>query len=87
MELDGYSRNLGLAFEYQGFQHYEPSFMYSPEEFAWQQQKDREKRVLCEIHKVILIEVPWMVRNLPEFVEDWTTTYEKARQESVLALP
>jgi hypothetical protein len=70
MELDGYNQDLGVAFEYQGFQHYQKCYLHSTEEeFEWQQQKDREKRDLCRKHNVKLIEVPWHTNNLQEFAK------------------
>jgi len=68
MELDGYSEKLGIAFEYQGFQHYQPGFYQNDEQFAWQQQRDKEKRALCAAQGVWLIEVPWVTKDLEEFV-------------------
>ena len=79
MELDGYSELLGVAFEYQGIQHYKREFLHAAtkkrplpteEEFAWQQQKDQEKRELCKANGVTLIEVPWYTKNLTEFVSE-----------------
>ncbi len=79
MELDGYSESLRLAFEYQGIQHYIREFLHSPtngrrlpteEEFAWQQQRDQEKRDLCLAHSVTLIEVPWYTKSLKSFIRE-----------------
>jgi hypothetical protein len=78
MELDGYSEALRLAFEYQGFQHYEQSYLHSPEEFAWQQQKDQEKRKLCKANGVTLIEVPWGTKDIREFVKRVATLKDVA---------
>jgi len=65
MELDGYSKELELAFEYQGIQHYEYCHMHrNLAEFEWQQQRDREKVVLCEQKGVRLIQVPWTTKDL-----------------------
>jgi hypothetical protein len=60
MELDGYAPSLGLAFEYQGHQHYQlvPFFHTNPEKFRQRQQDDKRKRQLCREHSVTLLEVP-----------------------------
>lgn len=69
MELDGYSQTLAIAFEYQGFQHYSLGFLHrTPEDFAWQQQRDQEKRDLCKANGVTLIEVPWHVKDKADFI-------------------
>jgi len=63
MELDGYSKDLGLAFEYHGKQHYSTVSLFTPDEKALAQRKedDKLKRTLCEKHNVVLIEVPYTV--------------------------
>jgi len=70
MELDGYSESLGLAFEYQGIQHYElcPWLHKTQQAFEAQKQRDQEKRELCKAHGVTLIEVPWYTKDLSSFV-------------------
>jgi hypothetical protein len=71
MELDGYSEELKLAFEYQGYQHYSKAhFHRTSEDFAWQQQRDQEKRDLCRAHGVILIEVPWDTKDKATFIRE-----------------
>jgi len=79
MELDGYSNSLAIAFEYQGFQHYEQCYWHSgPEDFAWQQQKDQEKRLLCKANGVTLIEVPWHTKDITAFIRGQTLGLAKA---------
>ena len=77
MELDGYCEKLSIAFEYQGEQHYNRFYLHkasrkhavrTKEEFAWSQQKDQEKRELCESHGVILVEIPWYTKKLKEAI-------------------
>lgn len=60
MELDGYCESLQLAFEHQGLQHYKKSRMFhrSDKDFKERQQDDFEKRKLCELHGITLIEIP-----------------------------
>jgi hypothetical protein len=45
MELDIYMENLKLAFEYQGWQHYEHSFQSGDPNVL--QERDKEKIVAC----------------------------------------
>ena len=46
MEFDVYIDLLGIAFEYQGEQHYRPIYWFSSN-FAAQQNRDEEKRRAC----------------------------------------
>lgn len=62
MELDGYCRRLGIAFEYQGQQHYKPNTYFSPKRsFAAQLRNDREKVRICKLKGIILIDVPYYI--------------------------
>lgn len=62
MELDGYAEQLGLAFEYQGVQHYKPiPFLEANgHRFRQRQQDDRRKRQLCQQNGVTLLEIPFI---------------------------
>lgn len=66
LELDGYSKKMGLAFEYQGQQHYghEPLF-HRTNSFERQEKRDEEKRLLVKISsiKIQLIEIPFFRDN------------------------
>lgn len=71
MELDGYCKKLGLAFEYHGVQHYEEKeFFHRKSSFAMRLQDDNTKRSLCKANGVTLIEVPYNIRpeELQEFI-------------------
>lgn len=74
MELDGFSEKLGIAFEYQGEQHFHQSrhFHRSEQEFRKQLDNDKEKRELCFRNGVKLIEVPYYVHmdQIAAFVFD-----------------
>ena len=50
LELDGYNHKLRLAFEYNGYQHYDyPNvFHKTREEFYKQRERDRLKAELCK---------------------------------------
>ena len=59
MELDGYCKELRLAFEHQGEQHYRASFFdQSKEDFSQRQIDDRHKVLLCRERKIRLIRIP-----------------------------
>ena len=64
LELDGWCPELNLAFEYNGIQHYKftPKFHKSITDFENQIQRDREKRYLCNINKIKLIEIPYNIK-------------------------
>ena len=65
MELDGYALPLGLAFEYQGYQHYQlvPYLHSTLERFKQRQKDDERKRQLCLQHGVTLLEIPYHVSH------------------------
>ncbi len=60
LELDGYDDDLGLAFEYNGAQHYKlvPHWHKGLAGLDAQQQRDRKKSVKCIAHGVELFVVP-----------------------------
>jgi len=63
MELDGYNKKLGLAFEYHGVQHFEEKkFFHRKSSLSLRQQDDNTKRVLCNAHGVCLIEVSYDIQ-------------------------
>jgi len=66
LELDRYYPNLGVAFEYQGEQHFKPVQWTSDisdgeAEIAFKRQKERDgvKRKLCKKNGIILIEISY----------------------------
>ena len=62
LELDYYCKELKLAFEYNGIQHYEynPHFHKNNiENFYKQQEKDKFKKERCEEEGVYLIIIPY----------------------------
>jgi len=63
LELDCYLPNIGLAFEYNGKQHYEfpNSFHRTQIEFKNQVYRDNLKRELCDKNGIVLICVPYHV--------------------------
>lgn len=83
MELDGYCEKLGLAFEYQGEQHYGPHRMFQRTRgFKRQFEDDALKRKLCRLHKVILIGIPYTIPN-----DDKLQYIKKACERAGVRLP
>ena len=61
LELDGYCEKLGIAFEFQGQQHYQRiDFFHTSRSLEETQNIDQLKKKLCKEHGVTLIEVPSM---------------------------
>jgi hypothetical protein len=78
LELDGFNKNIitplgkGLAFEYNGEQHYSfpNAFHQNIEEYEAQVFRDKLKKKLCRQHGIMLIEIPYTIRQqeLKEFI-------------------
>jgi hypothetical protein len=72
MELDGYCSELGIAFEYNGRQHYSNAkfFHRSDASLSQRMRDDEVKAQLCSDHKVRLITIPFTVgiNEISEFV-------------------
>lgn len=66
LELDGFSQELGIAFEHHGVHHYKIE-RYSPtkQDLARRKKVDAAKSKLCKSNNVILIIVPEVPRLLP----------------------
>lgn len=73
LRLDGYSAEIGLAFEYHGKQHYEyvEFFHRNRRNLKRQQENDESKRTLCYQNNILLLEIPYWVGTdeLPEWIE------------------
>ena len=70
LELDGYCKQLKLAFEYDGIQHhvYPNPFHKSKEEFNRQRKRDEMKDRKCKIHGTTLIRIKYDVRDLEDYI-------------------
>ncbi|SEA34429.1 hypothetical protein SAMN05660420_01805 [Desulfuromusa kysingii] len=65
LHLDGYNKELGLAFECQGSQHYQKNnrFHKSREDLYAQMERDALKAVRCQTNLVMLVTVPYSVTD------------------------
>jgi hypothetical protein len=65
LELDCYNHDLRLGVEYHGKQHYEyvPYFHKNKEAFYNQKYRDELKKRMCKDNGIILIEVPYTVKE------------------------
>lgn len=72
LELDGYNAELGIAFEYNGLQHYSyPNHFHKTEdEFYAQKRRDIFKHEKCDANNVYLITIPYHVKNLRDFIHE-----------------
>ena len=72
MELDGFNEGLGLAFEYQGEQHYHYRSLFheSVRDLEQRMADDQLKRELCEQNGITLIEIPYTVKykDIPDYI-------------------
>jgi len=67
LELDGYCKELNLAFEYDGEQHFDKNHMWYSEEGVL---RDRLKDELCNKKGVTLIRIPYTEKeNLNEYIK------------------
>ena len=71
LELDGYNEEFGIAFEYDGAQHYKyvQYWHKTPKGFFIQRKRDLEKFFLCKINGVKLIKIPYY-NDDSEFIKD-----------------
>lgn len=72
LELDGYNEELGIAFEFNGKQHYQwPNHTGQTEaEFIQQKRRDIFKREQCDKHGIFLITVPYHIKDIHTFITD-----------------
>jgi len=72
MELDGYNKELEIAFEYQGGQHYKfvKGFHKTKENYFKLVERDKLKQEVCKEHNIDLIIIPYTINrsDLYEFI-------------------
>lgn len=61
LRLDGYCKELNLAFEYNGIQHYEYNHLFhrTPEDFESQKERDQYKKNILDKKGIYLITIPY----------------------------
>lgn len=73
MELDGYCKDLNLAFEYNGEQHYRDHYL-NGNNVKNIKIADRKKKKMCSIFGITVIYIPYTKRNcLEEFIRSKLT--------------
>ena len=71
LELDGFSQKLGIAFEFQGRQHYKYiEWFHKNRALREQQEVDELKKRLCQHNNIVLIDVPYSVdyEHMAEYI-------------------
>jgi hypothetical protein len=70
MELDGFCKELNLAFEYNGIQHYKfvKFFHRTLEKLKIRQLDDIRKIELCKKNNINLIIIPYNIKNIKTFI-------------------
>ena len=94
IELDGYNKELKIAFEYNGQQHYKriPYWHKEEKDFEEQQERDNITEKLCQQEEIKLIIIPYtvkyedlyayIVKQFPEKDFEKTIDYELLKLES-----
>lgn len=79
LELDCYNKTLGIACEYNGIQHYEYPNIYHTDvqQFKDQMRRDKFKEGVCKKNGILLIVVPYTVRDLRMYIEKSVCRYTK----------
>jgi hypothetical protein len=71
LELDGYCEELGIAFEYNGEQHYvlRPAWHKNGvKDLEQQQERDARKAELCENNSIVLVVIPYTIQDKVAFI-------------------
>ena len=93
LQLDGYCETLGIAFEYQGIQHYSPdTYLGQKSKISFQklQEHDEIKKKLCRNHGIKLFQIPYLVlekANLKEKVSSLRKFIKRDAKSLRMLLP
>lgn len=71
LELDGFNEETGIAFEYQGEQHYKiiaHFYANGHEDLLAQQDRDATKAALCEDNHIDLLIIPYWIEDKHEYI-------------------
>jgi len=73
LELDGFNRDIGVAFEYNGIQHYEytKAFHSDISIFEYQVEKDEIKNKVCLDKDIMLVNIPYFPFNNMSYSEKY----------------
>ena len=80
-ELDGYNKELKIAFEYNGYQHYEHSKIFNKNNSLKEiKKRDKQKIRLCIKNNIKLIIIPYWIelKNLKQYI------IEKCEEQDIL---
>lgn len=69
LELDGYCKDLRLAFEYDGEQHYSRGPFQTQEDFLSQNYRDLCKNLLSQQNNIYLIRIPCWIKDKESFIK------------------
>ena len=88
MHLDGYNKELKLAFEFNGPQHYKmyPKYHKTYQDFTEQQERDMFKALLCKKKGITLITVPYTL-DYDEFQAHIMKEYKKLTGKELKNIP
>lgn len=75
LELDGYCKELKMAFEYDGEMHYKP--IYGKKQLLKQKERDLKKDRICKKHDIILVRIPYWIKDLKEYIIGELNEYSK----------
>lgn len=70
LKLDGFCKELKLAFEYDGKQHYEQAWYQTKDVFDRANYRDLCKNLLCQQHGIYLIRIPYFVKEIESFIQE-----------------
>lgn len=71
-QLDGYCQDIGLAFEYNGMQHYKIVKAWdSPKSFKESQKTDAKKSSLCKKQGIVKIDIPYTKSKTDKMLCDY----------------
>jgi hypothetical protein len=68
LELDGYNKYYKIAFEYDGQQHYKPTYATDESKVFKTKKRDAIKDSLCVKHGVSLIRIPYWIKDKEDFI-------------------
>ena len=84
LELDGYNKELELALEYNGEQHYKYVHKFYKDKInalEKQQERDKLKAKLCKENGIYLIVVPYYEKDKEEYIKREYNNYLELRKQ------